>query len=524
MGPKSSSKSKDQKIKESPKEDSVQDSEFQVAIRERSDSEEEYEKPELLKEAIREIEEEVAQKQAEGNDDVDSETSDSDEDEDDDAQLLTPAVDSQILKTIAAIRSKDPRVYQKDARFFNNDSNDSVVATKADKKQKKQKEDAPLTLKDYERKMLLEHGGFIEDEDEANLKTAEKTHEEEQAELRDAFKKAIVSDTENEEESDDDDGFLQKKEKTTEEKQAEEDDYRRFLLEEMKNDEHSKKAVEEWSNYKENPDISAEEAFLMDYVLNRGWVDKGEERENTNLEEVDPEKDEEYLDNVDRFESKYNFRFEEEGSSNIITHARDVEGTVRRKKSKRALRREKERLHKEALKEQKMVELKEEKNRKMKEIREKLKEIQGITGAKALGLENIDLEGDFDPATFDAHMNSVFDEDYYNQQDDDPTVKPQWDDDIMDADFLPGGEKYPDEETNQPEMDSEEVRQKKEMVEKLLDEYYSLNYEDVIGGDTFTRFKYAKTEPENYGLTAEEILLADDRELNNYIGIKMMAP
>jgi protein KRI1 len=56
--------------------------------------------------------------------------------------------------------------------------------------------------------------------------------------------------------------------------------------------------------------------ILLSYVLNRGWVDKDANKVPSYNEVVDDDdgtdEEEEYLDKVDRFESSYNFRFEEE--------------------------------------------------------------------------------------------------------------------------------------------------------------------------------------------------------------------
>lgn len=39
-----------------------------------------------------------------------------------------------------------------------------------------------------------------------------------------------------------------------------------------------------------------------------------------------------------------------------------------------------------------------------------------------------------------------------------------------------------------------------------------------------TRFKYTTTAPQTFGLTPAEILTADDKDLNQYMGIKKYAP
>lgn len=68
------------------------------------------------------------------------------------------------------------------------------------------------------------------------------------------------------------------------------------------------------------------------------------------------------------------------GGANIITHPRNIEDSVRRKESKRQRERERKKAKKEAKKKEKLEELARQRNKKLKDIKSRLKEIQEITG------------------------------------------------------------------------------------------------------------------------------------------------
>jgi protein KRI1 len=54
--------------------------------------------------------------------------------------------------------------------------------------------------------------------------------------------------------------------------------------------------------------------------------------------------------------------------------------------------------------------------------------------------------------------------------------------------------------------------EKQDYLDTLLEDYYNLEYEDIIGGGTVkTRFKYRKVAPKSFGLTEDEVLLLDDK-------------
>ena len=120
-----------------------------------------------------------------------------------------------------------------------------------------------MYLKDYNRKILLENGGIIEGgNSEAKNKDIELTLVQEEQKLKEEFK-AAASQFEFPGNDDDDDDFLVKRQKTVEELKVEEEDYQMFLLESMA-DADDAETLKQWQNYKNNPNVNEDEAFLME--------------------------------------------------------------------------------------------------------------------------------------------------------------------------------------------------------------------------------------------------------------------
>ena len=79
---------------------------------------------------------------------------------------------------------------------------------------------------------------------------------------------------------------------------------------------------------------------------------------------------------------------------------------------------------------------------------------------------------------------------------------------------------------NLSEVDKDQMtdEQKKQYLDQLFEEYHNLDYEDVIADGVVTRFKYTQVKNEDFGLTNEEILLIDDKKLNNIVSLKQYRP
>jgi protein KRI1 len=312
-----------------------------------------------------------------------SDSSTDDEVEDEDGELITPQIDAQIMKTIKLIQDKNPIIYDKEAKLI-----DDQLVERARQKLEAKTMEKGMSLREYQAKQLL------------FPKADTKTFTEEQHDAKNEFKAAIGSLEEDEEEED---LFTVRKEEADQ-------DYSKFILDQMYHDEPTK----DWNELQKK--LDTDQQFLMNYVLNKGWTDKDAGKiptysqitEHTLHDTTDEEDDE----RMDEFEYKHNFRFEEEDSQFVVTHAREIPGVIRRKDDKRGQQRQAAEERKKEEKRQKQEEIKRLKNLKKQQLAEKLKQIQQMAGGD-FGLDEEDLEKEFDPDEYDQKMKSTFDEEYY---------------------------------------------------------------------------------------------------------------
>jgi len=422
-------------------------------------------------------------------------------------------------------------------------------------KEKKNKQ--PILLKDYERQRLLEkgHKAYLSDSDDdtpvdseiEKLKVSQNgtTYVEEQEEL----KKNLVSAAHSN--SDDDDDLLQIRHPK-----------------EKSNDSGGEKVemiskTNTLNRYWKSDQLDHGEKFLRDYILKKQFIDSDASRipaYNEIIGEIDDEEPSDEEGTREEFERKFNFRYEEPDAEFIKRYPRTINESVRRKDERRKEQRKLREERKEKEKEKKKDELKRLKNLQRKEIMEKIEKLKEITGNQKIGFLEEDMQDDFDMSKYDELMEKVFDDEYYNEEGMVDEEKPVFAEDD-EGDEYEGYEDYEGYENYEEgnymphcedpdfNMDADYVENKAkknkaskkkgfnakfseavdrekplfdpkhQSFEDYFDEYYKLDFEDIIG-DMPIRFKYRDVVPNDFGLTTDEILKAEDKELNEWCSLK----
>ncbi|KAL2430810.1 Protein kri1 [Exophiala dermatitidis] len=502
-------------------------------------------------------------------DDEDDDTSDDDDSEsssetEDEGELVTETIDKQIMETINAIRSKDPRVYDSSVKFYTEEDDETQT------QQPKPKKEKPMHLQDYHRQNLLNGITATEEEEDQD---APMTYIQEQEHLKKSIVSEIhaaaaVAESDNEDEAENDDAFLVAKPKDKQSQQQPKEQQQVVTLD------------------VENADKDPE-TFLSNFMVSRAWAAPAD----SNLHPFESDDDEEER-RADEFEEAYNLRFEDPEKSNekLRSHARDLaeKYSVRRKEvNPRQKKREAEKARKEAEKQQRKEEKARLRKLKIEELEEKVKKIKQAAGLKTKDIRPEDwahlVEEDWDDAKWEEEMQKRFGDEYYAEQEDgsdddddnnnDETNsskkkkkirKPKFDDDIDIKDIVPDFEEeglqkpaigLSDEDADEDslgaggaaegapdkkkprkselkklkEQEKRDAKKERRIIEQLVDHQLQFELESSLlpsqkkqkqaaGG-----FRYRETSPKSFGLTARDILLADDKQLNEFAGLKKLA-
>ncbi|KAJ8924351.1 hypothetical protein NQ315_007147 [Exocentrus adspersus] len=259
-------------------------------------------------------------KYGEDVEDLDQESSSSSDDED--GVKVTREIERDFFKTLACLKNKDPRIYNENVNFFQNNDQDSSrhVAEK-----KKKNKEGPMYLKDYERKIILEKGGVLSDEEDVTRRPRSPTYAEEQEYNRESLKKIVNSVEDDEDSGNELAGMLKPRKKTQEEKNEEEEDYKKWLAgEEAKISKDVERELKPLKEYWNNPDLEEGEMFLRDYILNKKFLEKDDQDYIPTYDEIihdsdqDLSNDEDTIEKQEAFEHKFNFRFEEPDEEFVI--------------------------------------------------------------------------------------------------------------------------------------------------------------------------------------------------------------
>ncbi|KAI4467848.1 zinc finger zz type [Holotrichia oblita] len=488
-----------------------------------------------------------------------AEDSTSSSEDDDESVNITEEMEKNFFKTLASLKNKDPKIYDENVIFFS----ESVETRPTQSKSKEQ----PMYIKDYERKRLLEKGGQIDSSDEEiNQSTNSLTYVQEQEKLKTKLKNALetVEDSVEEEWG----GMFKSRKKTVTELKQEEEEYMRWLKGQNEDiDDDIKKDLKPLKDYWNDPKLEENEKFLRDFILNKRFLESENNDYVPTYDEIVHDsddgfsEDEKQIDKQEEFEHKYNYRFEEPDEEFIKRYPRTIESSLRSKDDKRKLKRVEIKERKQKEKRQKMEEIRQMQILKKKEIEEKIQKLKEITGNDEIAFNDKDIEEDFDPEAHDRKMQQLFNDEFYQAPEEEQ--KPEFSDvdEILELEQWEKYETGKNSETNMNEphcedddfnMDCDynptandesktEKRQKKrkrktkfaeilnepkptfnpesKTYQEYLDEYYKLECEDIIGNIP-CRFKYRKVVPNNFGLSIEEILMANDRELNKWCSLK----
>lgn len=493
-----------------------------------------------------------------GGDDFEgsSDSSTDSEDEDDDGVFVSEELDAQIQATLDAIRNKDPRVYDQKTTFYTaEDSQNNDSTTFAEPKAK------PMYLSDYHRRNLLQGDADLDEQERISP-----TYAQQQDDLRQTVVKEMhaaghdkdISIDHAEENSDDED----------------------FLIRKLPSSRKTTSAGDS-SNHAIglDPEVAEKdpEKFLSNFMSAKAWVPStGSKFQPFESDDEDDDR------RAEAFEEAYNLRFEDPKGANekLLSHARDaaVKYSVRKETTNsRKKAREFERARKEVEKRGKEAEKGRLRKLRIAEAEEKIKRIKDAAGLRDIATENQDwsalLSEGWDNDRWEEEMRKKFGDEYYadhtveitkqGKAERQKVKKPKWEDEIEINDLIPEFEleeevSKPDFSITDGDFDDEslmdhsgdvsrqqrtstagfrtkdirkrkddlkrEARKQRRKIEEVVDERFAIDEKmSSFGTKHAGHFRYRETSPLTYGLTSQDILMASDGQLNQFVGLKKLA-
>lgn len=89
---------------------------------------------------------------------------------DDDESAFNPKFDAEFFKTLSSLKRKDPAIYEKSTKFFDDDGIE-IGGASTSNDSRPQKKAKALTVKQYEQDLLLKNSDILERDSDDNMET-----------------------------------------------------------------------------------------------------------------------------------------------------------------------------------------------------------------------------------------------------------------------------------------------------------------------------------------------------------------
>ena len=467
--------------------------------------------------------------------DDDDAASDSSSSEEEDDGVVNPKQQVKFLEALVKLRKRDPTIYEQDATLFEDDDDNDDDDENGRKEKKKSLRLREMLARDAQKTAEVGVSSDSDSENE-NDEATRRTYHDEQEALRASFKSAAADDDANTQ--------LLELKKSKQKDAAPSSSYPSQLM-----DTYYGKSAEK---------LDADERFLRDYILNRGWMEKDDDDDDdddgSDSSDVSHSSDvSSDFDDHEAFERQYNFRYEEGPEAHTITsHPRHVEGSLRAEDTRRKDARARKKDSKENQERERLALL------QKRDLKRRVNQVKVVAGgiedkdkvAKASLKAMLVDDGAFNPKAHDDMMARLFDDDYYGAEDEDEDGMGALE--ALDDDDDEEEEEYDEEEEEEaknddvgPSPSAEEPptepsrRQRKKNASRRKQKNRQQPHNDdpllrsVLAVDdpsqanmssSFVRFPYKDVIAQDYACTAVDVLTMSDKELNQVVSLKKLVP